>query len=99
LHVYNSNFKQSIRFLATITMKHRLHGCRIVNMQKYVGAVRHRGLALRVAAIRIFYVSTVRLVCAQTVPSPPWWKDYSLRPIVTNAVQWRSRIILCTSAL
>ena len=27
------------------------------------------------------------LVCAQTVPSPPWWKDYSLRPIVTNAVQ------------
>ena len=28
-----------------------------------------------------------KLVCAQTVPSPPWWKDYSLRPIVTNAVQ------------
>jgi hypothetical protein len=62
LHVYNSNFKQSIRFLATITMKRRLHGCRIVNMQKYVGAVRHRGLALRVAAIQIFYVSTVRWV-------------------------------------
>jgi hypothetical protein len=28
-----------------------------------------------------------QLVCAQTVPSPPWWKDNSLRPIVTNAVQ------------
>ena len=27
------------------------------------------------------------LVCAQTVPSPPWWNDNSLRPIVTNAVQ------------
>jgi hypothetical protein len=51
LHVYNSNFKQSIRFLATITMKRRLHSCRIVNMQKYVGAVCHRGLALRVATI------------------------------------------------
>jgi hypothetical protein len=35
-----------------------------------------------------------QIVCAQTVPSPPppWWKDNSLRPIVTNAVQWRSRI-------
>jgi hypothetical protein len=59
LHVYNSNFKQSIRFLATITMKRRLHSCRIVNMQKYVGAVRHRGLALRVAAIWIFDVFRV----------------------------------------
>jgi hypothetical protein len=56
LHVCNSNFKQSIRFLATITMKRRLHSCRIVNMQKYVGAVRHRGLALRVAPIWIFDV-------------------------------------------
>jgi hypothetical protein len=47
---------KSIRFLATITMKRRLHSCRIVNMQKYVGAVRHRGLPLRVAPIWIFDV-------------------------------------------
>ena len=78
----------SFKFPGDFKRDHSLQTQRMINIHVFHLAIVGNTFCIGYKQKRFkLKLDTVTVVCAQTVPSPPWWKDNSLRPIVTNAVQ------------